>query len=97
MHRGAADVVYCHFKLHACFHKHNSIFLVGMVIIETYKELEVHAKRTFPFSVYCKTDLPNYRKKPGCCTAELKTFRSISDGLVTHQANQSVIVYVKDT
>ena len=84
MHRGAADVVYCHFKLHASFHKYNNIFLVGRVIIKTYKELEVPAKRTFPFSVYCKTDLPNYRKKSECCTAELKTFRSISDRLVSH-------------
>lgn len=91
----AADV-YFHFKLNASFHKHN-IFLVSRVIIKTYKELETHAKRTFPFSVSCKTDLPNYRKKSGCCTAELKTFRSISNRLVTHQANPSVITYMKDT
>lgn len=44
----------------------------------------MRAKRTFPFSVYCKTDLPNYRKKLGCSTAELKTF------------NKLLIAYVKD-
>lgn len=101
-HRGVADAVYCHLKLHIGLHKHSNIFSSWQGYNQSLKRIRgCMAREHFPscideksVAVSHKTDLPNNRKKSGCCTFK---------GILKHQWQishspiyQSAIASMKD-